>query len=173
MTATYQLDSGEELVVLYFTEVANVEEVTEKLASQTHPFSRCTIVNSDLIVDPFQIAIAANKAIVAEKSGNMITKSLTTELLFNLSTSENITTSLERFGFASSGGDSILMAVFGSDAKKIEDLKAEVKGTLQSDFASKSQDTKLIRSIYDIKDDQLVNNELLNLIVTKIACKSL
>ena len=70
------------------------------------------LVKSSLIPSPLVVAVAANKADLARKRGNMKTRSVQTETLYNLSSSKNITESLKNFG----GGDSdqsFVVAGFG------------------------------------------------------------
>lgn len=172
MPVTYNLDHGETLYIMYFTDVSNTAEVTEKLTEQSYPFNNCTCINSKFILDSFQLAIAANKAVVSRYSNNMITKSLPTELLFNLSLSENITGSLEKFGHGTRHGNDLLLAIFNHEEKQCTDIENVVKGTLLSNFDNDPSNINLISEAYDITDEQLSSSSLLNLIVTKIACKS-
>lgn len=173
MPVTYNLDYDETLHVMYFTDVSNVREVTVGLTEQTYPFVNCTCINSKLILDSFQLAIAANKAVVSHRSNSMITKSLPTELLFNLSISENISASLEKFGYGTRHGNDLLLAIFCHEEKQSHDIENIVKGTLQSNFVCDPSNINLISEAYDITDEQLSCSSLLNLVITKIACKSI
>lgn len=173
MIESFRLESNEILNLMLFTDVHNYGEIIEKIANDVYPFTVCTVVNPKLILEPFQIAVAANKALISKNSNTMITKSLPTELLFNLSTSDNITESLHKFGYDSKSDREILLAIFGNNIEQLQHIIAEVQGTRQPlSMLGQIHDIKLIKEAYDITEAQLTVNSLLNLIVTKIACKS-
>ncbi|XP_065203263.1 EKC/KEOPS complex subunit TPRKB-like [Planococcus citri] len=168
---TFNLEYDETLVLMLFKNVSNIEEINSKLSTSTPPFQNCTIINYKVIVDPFQILIAANKAINSKHNGSLITKSLSTELLFNLSISDNITMSLNKFGYASNT-QHLLLAIFEKNPKIIEAIASEVQGVPEpiSNLCNFS-DLEAVKQSYDVTDENLVASSLLNLVTTKIACK--
>ena len=70
------------------------------------------------------MATAANKASLAKSRGCMRTRSVNTEILFNLSSSSNITESLQRFGV---GDDDKEVLVVGVN-NNMEDVREVVNG---------------------------------------------
>ena len=101
-----------QLTIGYVKSVENAKEVRKLLMSGGLPDT--LLVKSSLIPSPLVVAVAANKADLARKRGNMKTRSVQTETLYNLSSSKNITESLKNFG----GGDSdssFVVAAFGAD----------------------------------------------------------
>ena len=99
-----------QLTVGFVKSVENAKEVRKLLMSGGLPDT--LLVKSSLIPSPLVVAVAANKADLARKRGNMKTRSVQTETLYNLSSSKNITESLKNFG----GGDSdqsFVVAGFG------------------------------------------------------------
>lgn len=167
MISSYDLDHGEKLHLMFFTEVQNVSEIVKKFSSN------CTVINSKLILDSFQILVAANKAVVAKFNNALITNNLCTELLFNLSISDNITESLHKFGYGSNTND-LLIAVFGSDTQQLQSIISETQGNLDRISTLKEKcDLDLIRQTYDITSELDSISHLLDLIITKIACKSI
>ena len=99
-----------QLTIGYVKSVENAKEVRKLLMSGGLPDT--LLVKSSLIPSPLVVAVAANKADLAQKRGNMKTRSVQTETLYNLSSSKNITESLKNFG----GGDSdqsFVVAGFG------------------------------------------------------------
>ena len=99
-----------QLTIGYVKSVENAKEVRKLLMSGGLPDT--LLVKSSLIPSPLVVAVAANKADLARKRGNMKTRSVQTETLYNLSSSKNITESLKNFG----GGDSdqsFVVAGFG------------------------------------------------------------
>ena len=99
-----------QLTIGFVKSVENAKEVRKSLMSGGLPDT--LLVKSSLIPSPLVVAVAANKADLARKRGNMKTRSVQTETLYNLSSSKNITESLKNFG----GGDSdqsFVVAGFG------------------------------------------------------------
>ena len=103
-----------QLTIGFVKSVENAKEVRKLLMSGGLPDT--LLVKSSLIPSPLVVAVAANKADLARKRGNMKTRSVQTETLYNLSSSKNITESLKNFG----GGDSdqsFVVAGFGVGLK--------------------------------------------------------
>ena len=99
-----------QLTIGFVKSVENAKEVRKLLMSGGLPDT--LLVKSSLTPSPLVVAVAANKADLARKRGNMKTRSVQTETLYNLSSSKNITESLKNFG----GGDSdqsFVVAGFG------------------------------------------------------------
>lgn len=173
MNDTFRMESGDILSVMFFKQVQNVNEIIERSTNGVYPFSMCAIINPKLILEPFQISIAAKKAIDSRNSNTMITKSLPTELLFNLSISDNITESLQKFGCGNNLHQEILLAVFSNNDEQLQRIRSEVRGIHRPlTELGQTHDLDLIKKAYDITKEQLATSSLLNLIVTKIACKS-
>lgn len=133
----------------------------------------CCLVKPAIIVSPLQIAVAANKAAISQISGNLITKSLNSELLFNLSSSKNISQSLQTFGVTDKDQD-CLVVVFHQGENKTEDIKSEINGEfLDIVNLSKFTDQKLIQKTYKIGDEELKMSTLASSVVSRIAVKEL
>ncbi|XKL67186.1 hypothetical protein PGB90_010606 [Kerria lacca] len=174
METTFQLEFDEIINILFFKDVTNMDEIIKMIADNVNPFVNCAVINSQLILNPFQILIAANKTILDKHKKSLITKSLTTELLFNLSISENITASLNQFGYVSNSNNYLLLVMFESNSVLTQDVIKNVNGVLSPlSLLSEIQNLNLIKKIYDVTEEQLKNCTLLDLIVTKIACKSI
>merc|ERR1712098_66859 len=97
------------------------EEVRQKVIKGE---LNCTIVRSCLAPSTLVVATAANKACLAKSRGNMKTRSVNTEILFNLSSSSNITDSLNKFG----AGDAATEIFVAGVDKDLEDAKQNVDG---------------------------------------------
>eukprot|EP00092_Neocalanus_flemingeri_P108081 GFUD01138744.1.p2 GENE.GFUD01138744.1~~GFUD01138744.1.p2 ORF type:complete len:105 (-),score=40.46 GFUD01138744.1:156-470(-) len=96
MTCCVELSSTEQKLYLgLITQVSNTMQVREKVIKGELD---CTMIRSCLVPSYLVVATAANKACLAKSRGNMKTRSLNTEILFNMSSSSNITDSLNKFG---------------------------------------------------------------------------
>lgn len=94
-TATLDPITKSTIKLRLYTDVKNIPELRKKIVAGE---LKCCAIKPSLILDPFQIAVAANKAVLAEKRKKLITRTLYSEVLFNLSISKNVTKSLTQFG---------------------------------------------------------------------------
>ncbi|XP_014371792.2 EKC/KEOPS complex subunit Tprkb [Papilio machaon] len=156
------------LKVYLFNHVQNVEEIRSNIMNGTW---KCAAIKPNLIIDLFQIAVAANKAVLAEKSQAMLTRTVYAEILFNLSLSKNISQSLSKFGVET---DRSLLICFlvTADSDESETILEQIKGELLpiSDLV-KFTDMQEVKNIYKLNNVKSDVN-LLNLIITKMVTKS-
>lgn len=149
-----------------FKNVRNVAELRQMLVSGD---LKCSIVKPSLICDPLQIIVAANKAALAEST---TTKSIYSEILFNLSISKNITNSLRTFGIDEKDKDILVVTIIGKEDEDQTELYKKISGEEVS-LASLIEltDVKLIRKIYKIGEVEANSVPLLDSIVSRIATK--
>lgn len=168
-----QLDefTGKQLSVYLYQNVDNIKEIHKKLISKELP---CCVIKANLVIDPFQIAVAANRAVLNEKYGQMVTRSLFTEVIYCLSTSKNISQSLENFGI-SNDTKNILVVLIQNDQEKetIEKLIfASIKGErLPIDRLPEFSDATLIKKMYKIDAEEAKVSTLLDSIISRISDK--
>ena len=97
----------------------------------------------------------------------MRTRSVNTEILYNLSPSKNITDSLTKFGV---GNDDTAVVVAVID-NSLDSIKEVIKGDwVDFDKVTDNCDKKLLTKTYKLSQDELGEN-LVNSIISKIAAK--
>ncbi|XP_017786895.1 PREDICTED: EKC/KEOPS complex subunit Tprkb-like [Nicrophorus vespilloides] len=147
----------QKLTVKLFKNVKNCDDLRKKLMSGKLD---CCMIKSKLIPDPFLIVVAANKAICAEK---LTTRTINTEILFNLSISKNISQSLQLFGADDKETDMYV-------ATLNEDFDFGVIAGEEVDFGGCPVDRKLLQKTYKLKDYEM-GEQLVAAICNKIVIK--
>lgn len=164
------LDSKSNCIVLIklYKNVKNVVELRREILNGK---LNCCILKPSLIVDPFQIVVAANKAIITKK---LTTKTIYTELLFNLSISKNITESLRKFGIDDKENNIIVVVIKRKDDENSNE--SEIYEKVDGDEEDLKElttysDVGLIRKTYKINDVEYKKIPILNSITSRIATK--
>ncbi|CAG5031394.1 unnamed protein product [Parnassius apollo] len=161
-------ESNKILKLYLFKNVQNVEEIRNNV---TNGNWKCAVIKPSLILDTFQVAVAANKAVLAEKSQSMVTRTVFSEILYNLSLSKNITQSLSKFGIEK---DQNLLVCFldNADSNESESTIKKIDGEICSiSELEKFTNIKDLKSVYklnNVKSDV----DLLDIIVSRIVTKN-
>lgn len=151
------------IFIKLYNNVKNTKELKEKLISQE---MKCCLIRCCLILDPFQVVVAANKALTAE---SRTTKSIYTEILFNLSISKNISKSLNTFGIQES--DKCFLAIYFKEEDG-QQLNSEIEGEEVPICELKYfNDIASIKKYYKINDLEEKMIPLVDSIVSRIATK--
>ncbi|XP_001606178.1 EKC/KEOPS complex subunit Tprkb [Nasonia vitripennis] len=170
---TLQLDEVTEkyLTIYLYKDVQNIEEIHKKIISKELP---CCIVKANLVLDPFQLVIAANKAALNEKYKQMVTRSLFTEVIYCLSTSKNISQSLTTFGISDDTTNILVILIHKAEGKEIQEKLVfdSISGErIPISKLSQFTDVNLIKSTYKIDKDESKVSSLLDSIVSRISDK--
>lgn len=150
-----------------FKDVKNVPHLRKQIISGD---LKCCIIKPNLIVDPFQIVVAANKALVAEK---MTTRTVYAEILFNLSISKNITQSLQKFGIDDNEEDILVVVIDkGDSSNEVDKVYEQIEGEETDILCLKDlTDLKEVRKAYKLSDIECERLSVLDSVVSRIATK--
>ncbi|XP_023945846.1 EKC/KEOPS complex subunit Tprkb-like [Bicyclus anynana] len=167
-TCNLDPDTKTRLEVYLYKDVKNVENIRQNIINGSW---KCSVIKPSLIVNMFQVAVAANRAVLAEKSQTMITKTVYSELLYNLSLTKNISQSLSKFGIEKDDSILVCFLIDGNNDVSQEILK-EIDGE-QCPISSLNSFTNM----KDVKSTYKLNNLksevcLLDIIVSKMVTKS-
>nr|XP_021197481.2 EKC/KEOPS complex subunit Tprkb [Helicoverpa armigera]XP_021197482.2 EKC/KEOPS complex subunit Tprkb [Helicoverpa armigera]XP_049699598.1 EKC/KEOPS complex subunit Tprkb [Helicoverpa armigera] len=156
------------LKMYLFQNIQNLEVIRSNIIQGVW---NCAAIKPNLIIEPFQVAVAANRAVLSEKQGALVTKTVFSEILYNLSLTRNITQSLTRFGIEKDPNLLICFLVTDqSDASK--DILPQIEGEMlpMSDLNGFTC-SKNLKSIYKLKDIP-THQDLTDVIVSRMVTKN-
>ncbi|XP_071961341.1 EKC/KEOPS complex subunit TPRKB-like [Antedon mediterranea] len=152
-----------------FGNVENAEEVKKHIGSGNID---AAILSPDLVADPFQVLVATNKAIYNQKNGKLKTRSVNSEILYNISPSKNIGESFKLFSFQNDAKYLLVVLLDDKENEKLGILKTRIVGDLISlENLANISDTDRIKKIYKIQEEELQCSSLVDSIVSRIATK--
>lgn len=163
-------DTNSTLKLYLYKNVKNIDQIRNNVVKGIW---NCAVIKPCLILDPFQVVAAANKAVVSNKCGGMVTRTVHSEILYNLSLTRNISRSLCKFGVEA--GDALLLCVVvDSDDDKTDDILPQIQGELRPiDELRSLSDVDEIKNTYKLDKICIKSDyELLDNIVSRIVTKN-
>ncbi|XP_072932341.1 EKC/KEOPS complex subunit Tprkb-like [Epargyreus clarus] len=167
---TCDLDQDTETILkMYlFENVLNVKDIRNNIVQGKW---NCAAIKPSLILDKFQVAVAANRAVVAEKTQTMVTRTPYAEILYNLSLTKNISQSLSKFGIEK--GNNLLVCFLVKPGKDdCEEIVNQIDGDMcQISDLHKFTDMEDLKTAYKLSN-LTEDVDLLDLIVSRMVTKN-
>ncbi|XP_030642844.1 EKC/KEOPS complex subunit TPRKB isoform X2 [Chanos chanos] len=125
------------------------------------------------VLDPFQLLVATNKAIHLQKTGKMKTRSLYSEIIFNLSPTNNISEAFKRFGISDhDNAVHIVLVHTKEEDHNIDSILSKVEGQqIPISQMSMLSDTAKIRKLYKVTSQEEKCGSLLDSVICRMAIK--
>ncbi|CAL1283556.1 unnamed protein product [Larinioides sclopetarius] len=163
-----EIRSGDVSVFLY-EKIENMTEIKQLLMKGE---LKAAVVNPELVYNLDVLLFASHKSLYSLKYSQLKTKTIFTELLYNLSPTRSIRDSLTMFG-AQDDGTNALFIVFGrEDGESANSLKSCIKGSLApTDSLVNLRNLSKIKKVYKISDEIDSEEAIYNYLVTKVASK--
>ncbi|KAJ8916101.1 hypothetical protein NQ315_004467 [Exocentrus adspersus] len=160
------LRTNAQLQIKIYRNIKNVKNLKQKLISGE---LKCCMIKPSLIYDPFQIAVAANKALASAK---LITKTIFSEILFNLSVSKHITRSLQTFGIDDNDENILVVTISQNGEDNSESVYSQIDGEeVELSQLKNLSDLDNIKNVYKISEKESLTIPLIDSIVSRIATK--
>ncbi|XP_018944842.1 EKC/KEOPS complex subunit TPRKB-like [Cyprinus carpio] len=158
------------VIQLLFKDVKNATEL-RKMAVNGE--IKGALINPSMVVDAFQILVAANKAVHLHKTGKMKTRSLYSEIIFNLSPTNNISEAFKRFGISDSDSAVLIVLVHNKDETlSVDDIISKVDGQqVAVDRVSDFTDVAKIKKLYKVAPQEEECGSFLDAVVCRMAMK--
>lgn len=170
LTHELELFPGHRVTQVLFKEVRNAAELRQSAVAGK---INGALINPTMLVNPFQVLVAANKAVNLQKTGKMKTRSLYSEIIFNLSPTNNISEAFKRFGI-SDGDDSVLVVLIHNEdeSQLLSDITGRVNGQqVPVEDVSSLSDHAKIKKLFKVTPQEEKCGTLLDAVVCRMATK--
>lgn len=168
---TLDPETQETVTLILYKNVTNTQEIREAVISGQ---MKCCVIKPSLILDPFQVVVATNKAVLSHMRNKMNTRTVFSEILFNLSITKNISQSLVKFGIEDSEKNMLVCLLTKETDGSVDHVMSQIKGEQRPiEELATLRDENLIKETYKIRDCELQVSCLLDSVVSRIATKDI
>ncbi|XP_060592868.1 EKC/KEOPS complex subunit TPRKB-like [Ruditapes philippinarum] len=152
-----------------YKDVHNAKELRQSVMNGDF---EATLLKTTMIADPFQVIVAANRAVHLYKTDKMTTKNVHSEILFCLSATKNISDSFRKFGLGDGDTSVFVVVLNDKDDASLNLIDSKIQGScIPLADVKQFTDEKLIKKLYKITDSELSVSSLTDALVSKIASK--
>ena len=157
--------SNKTICLVLYENVVNTKFLKTLLQKGSLP---AALINANMILDAFQVLCAAAKASHAVDNGCAKTRTFFTEILFRLSPSNKISDCFNLFGVSDDSSRFLLLCEKENYTSIITQIQGDICDlSLLESICNK----ELIKKSYKITENELINNTLLNCVVSQMAVK--
>ncbi|XP_077356416.1 EKC/KEOPS complex subunit TPRKB [Festucalex cinctus] len=170
LSQTLELFPELNVTQILFKEVQNAAELRQNAVEGK---IKGALIKPTMLLSPFQVVVAANKAVHLQKINQMKTRSLFSEIIFNLSPTNNISEAFKRFGTAD-GDNSILVVLVHNkeESHLVGDIATKVDGLqIPVDDISTLSDLEKIKKLYKVSPQEEKCGTILDAVICRMATK--
>lgn len=156
--------------LLLFRHVTNTSTLRNRLLKGEF---RAAFLNASLVLDVFQALVAVSTALHRQERKTMATRNIFTEIVYNFSSTRNISKSLDRFGI-SAATQHVLVILPNPSNPDIDLVRNAVEGEevlLIQEGLKQISDVAQIRNVYGIPIEEGKSSSLIDSVVTRMACR--
>ncbi|KAG8577319.1 hypothetical protein GDO81_010138 [Engystomops pustulosus] len=131
------------------------------------------LLNPAMIINPLQVLVAVNKAIHLQLLGKMKTRTLNSEIIFNLSPTNNISEAFKKFGLSDSdSGVLVVLTYEETSALNVQEVISHVEGQQLpiADIPQLTDFTK-VKKIYNITKAEEKIGSILDAVICRMSVK--
>ncbi|KAI8816450.1 kinase binding protein CGI-121-domain-containing protein [Fimicolochytrium jonesii] len=140
-----------QLYVSVFEDVVNAKESKQFIVSGSGVVPNCVLLNGAAILDKTLLQLSALKALLAQSSSSMRTRTLYSEVIFNLSPTNNISDALRSFGISDTAPTSLIAVTIGdAGVPGVDEEQAEVHRKLEELIKGRRTGIERIGQLVDL-----------------------
>uniref|UniRef100_A0AC34RIM8 TP53RK-binding protein n=1 Tax=Panagrolaimus sp. JU765 TaxID=591449 RepID=A0AC34RIM8_9BILA len=167
----YDVSQRRYLRICLFRDVRNAVELRQLLRTGEID---AAFIRAELILEPFVLLAAANRAVFQASHNRLYTRSISAELIYSLSPYRNISDSLNTFGIAENSKDLIVAVFDDTKGDKMVKLAKKIEGNPEPlDNLRDCCDLGLIEKVYETTCPENSGETLSDCIVTRILSKDI
>ncbi|XP_013408871.1 EKC/KEOPS complex subunit Tprkb [Lingula anatina] len=164
------LGSNLTLSIVLYKDVRNLSEVRKLVIEGKF---EAALIKPSVVVDPFQVLVAVNKAVHLHSNNKKYTRTLHSEILYSLAPSKNISDSYKKFGVTDQE-TSVLIVSLAEESTKPQDFLSVIQGQqVALESLPEFTDLDTVKKVYKIPDIELSIGTVLEAVVNRIASKDI